>query len=171
MLNNRIRNFIIISFVSILITRLIPHPPNFTSVIAVAFYLPALFGYRYIIIALTAFMLSDLIIGVHNLLLFTWGSILLIGLYSKYFNNFYLRFIGVAGSCLIFFLVSNFGVWLFSNTYANDLSGLIICYIMGLPFLQNSLISSLGISVFIEFLISIKVSKTYITKINTNFLY
>ena len=60
MFNERIGKFIIISFVSILISRLIPHPPNFTTAISVAFYLPALFGYKYIIVSLTAFILSDL---------------------------------------------------------------------------------------------------------------
>ena len=52
MANNKIRNFILISFMSILISRLIPHPPNFTTVIAVAFYLPALFGIKYIFLTL-----------------------------------------------------------------------------------------------------------------------
>ncbi len=171
MFNNRIGKFIIISFVSILISRLIPHPPNFTTAISVAFYLPALFGYKYIIVGLTAFILTDLLIGVHNLLLFTWGSIILIGLLSRYSNNFYFRFLGIAGSCIIFFLISNFGVWLISNNYEDNLSGLLTCYIMGLPFLKNSLISSLGISVLVEFLISMQFAKAYILKINKNFTY
>ena len=165
--NINTRNFIIISFISVLISRLIPHPPNFTSAIAVGFYLPALFGYKYILVALTAFILSDLIIGGHNLLLFTWGSIILIGLISKYFNNTYLRILGITASCLIFYFVSNFGVWLLGNTYTNDFSGLILCYFMGLPFLQNSLISSLVISALIEFVISMNFAKTYIAKINS----
>ncbi|MBF96415.1 MAG: hypothetical protein CFH34_00303 [Alphaproteobacteria bacterium MarineAlpha9_Bin4] len=171
MFNERIGKFIIISFVSILISRLIPHPPNFTTAISVAFYLPALFGYKYIIVSLTAFILSDLLIGVHNLLLFTWGSIIFIGLFSRYFKNLYFRFLGIVGSCIIFFLISNLGVWLMSNNYENNLSGLLTCYIMGLPFLKNSLISSLGISVLVEFFISMQFAKAYILKINKNFIY
>ena len=146
-----IRNFIVISFISILISRLIPHPPNFTTAIAVAFYLPALFGLKYVLLTLTAFILSDLVIGIHK--------------------NYCLRLIGVMGSCLIFFIISNFGVWFLSNTYSSDLSGLITCYVMGLPFLQNSLFSSIAIAVFIEFLITMKSSKIYISKINKKFLY
>ena len=169
--DNRVRSFIIISFISILISRLIPHPPNFTTSIAIAFYLPALFGYKYMIIALAAFILSDLVIGLHGLLIFTWSSIILIGFFSKYFKNFYLRILGVVGSCIIFYLVSNFGVWFLSGTYTNDMSGLITCYFMGLPFLQNSLLSSLAVAILIEFIISMNFAKTYITKINTNFLY
>ena len=68
---NKIK-ILVISFLSILISRLIPHPPNFTSAIAVAFYLPALFGFKYIILSLIAFILSDLLLGMHNLLLFLW---------------------------------------------------------------------------------------------------
>ena len=87
--NTLIRNFIVISFISILISRLIPHPPNFTTAIAVAFYLPALFGLKYVLLTLTAFILSDLVIGIHNLLFFTWGSIIFIGFFSKYFKNYF----------------------------------------------------------------------------------
>ena len=64
-------------------SRLIPHPPNFTSAIALAFYLPALFGLKYVILSLTAFILSDLLIGMHNLVLFTWGSIVLVGIFQN----------------------------------------------------------------------------------------
>ena len=66
-----IKNFVLISFISILVTRLIPHPPNFTSTLALAFYLPVLFGVRFIIVAMVAFILSDLIIGMHQLIFFT----------------------------------------------------------------------------------------------------
>ncbi len=169
--NRDIRAFIIISFISILITRLIPHPPNFTSAIAIAFYLPALFGVKYFVVALTAFIFSDILIGLHNLVLFTWGSLLLIGLFSKYLQGFYYRILGVSGSCLIFFVISNFGVWFVTEIYANDLSGLISCYVMALPFLKNTLISSFVISIFIESLVLMKLSKTYIAKINSNFTY
>ena len=169
--NRDIGAFVIISFLSILVTRLIPHPPNFTSAIAIAFYLPALFGVKYFVVALTAFILSDILIGLHNLVLFTWGSLLLIGLFSKYLQGFYCRILGVSGSCLIFFLVSNFGVWFVTEIYTNDLSGLISCYVMALPFLKNTLISSFVISIFIESLVLMKLSKTYISKINSNFTY
>ena len=171
MLDNKIRNFIIISFLSILVTRLIPHPPNFTTTITLAFYLPGLFGLKYLFVTLVAFMFSDLILGMHNLILFTWGSIIFIGLFSKFFNNYYLRLIGVTGSCLIFFLISNFGVWFLGTTYDNDLSGLITCYVMGLPFLQNSLFSTIVIAIFIELILTIKLSKIYISKINEKFLH
>lgn len=167
--NIYIRNFFLISFLSILLSRLIPHPPNFTSTIAIAFYLPALFGIKYVIVALAAFFISDLIIGVHELLIFTWGSIILIGFISKYFSKFHYRILGVIISCLIFYLFSNFGVWLISGIYSKDIIGLYNCYVMGIPFLQNSLIGSLLISLLIEYIITLNIPKKYIKKINSSF--
>ena len=69
----------------VLIFRIIPHPPNFTPVIALSFYLPALFGIKYIFPIILSFFFTDVIIGFHNLVFFTWGSVILIGLISKYF--------------------------------------------------------------------------------------
>ena len=87
--NTLLKKFILISFLSIILSRLLPHPPNFTSTIAVAFYLPALFGAKFIIVALSAFIISDLILGLHSLVFFTWGSLLLIAYFAKYFQKFY----------------------------------------------------------------------------------
>ena len=165
-----IKNFIIISFVSIVVTRLIPHPPNFTSTLAIAFYLPALFGTKFLIVAISAFIISDLIIGMHQLILFTWGSLLLIGLISRYFKRNYFRFLGIFFSCVIFFIVSNFGVWLFGDIYTKNFQGLLHCYTMAIPFFQNSLISSLVLSLIIEFVITLKNTKSFIKKVNPNFL-
>lgn len=164
-----IKNFIVISFLSIIVSRLIPHPPNFTSTIAIAFYLPALFGVKYIIVATSAFIVCDLIIGIHPLILFTWMGLLLVGLISQAFTKYYLRIAGVIMGCLIFFLISNFGVWLLSDLYTKNLEGLTKCYIMGLPFLQNSLIGSLLFSSIIEFALSYNKTKTFIKKVNINF--
>jgi len=141
----------------LLFTRLIPHPPNFTSLIALSFYIPALFGIKYIIIVLFAFFLSDLIIGFHQVLLFTWGSVVIIGLISKYFKNkIFKRALGVFFAAVIFFIISNFGVWL-NGSYGYTLEGLIQCYTLALPFFKYSIISTILCSIIIEF--SIKILK------------
>ncbi len=169
MKNIYIRNFILISLISIIISRLIPHPPNFTSTIAVAFYLPALFGIKFIIVAILAFIVSDLIIGMHQLIFFTWGSLLLIGYLAKFFKKAYFRPFGITISCILFFIISNFGVWLFSNLYSMNTQGLIACYTMALPFLQNSLIGSLIFSLIIELIVSFQTTKIFIKKINPTY--
>ncbi len=168
-MNSSTRNFILVSFLSIIISRLIPHPPNFTSTIAIAFYVPALFGIKFIIVAITAFIISDLFIGTHQLILFTWGSLLLIGLLSKYFNKKFYRILGVSFSCLVFFLISNFGVWLLGDLYTKNLAGIFSCYAMGLPFLLNSLIGTLVLSVMFEYTISLNTTKQFIKKVNIGF--
>ena len=47
-------------------SRFVPHPPNFTSLIALSFYLPAFFGRKSIGVLVIAYALTDFIIGFHN---------------------------------------------------------------------------------------------------------
>ena len=70
-------------------SRFIPHPPNFTSLLALSFYVPALFGIRFIPALIISFIITDFFIGFHSVTLFTWGSILIIGLVSKYFIPYF----------------------------------------------------------------------------------
>ena len=72
-------------FLALSASRFIPHPPNFTSLIALSFYVPALLGVRFIPALILSFAITDLIIGFHSTTLFTWGSVVFIGLIS---NNF-----------------------------------------------------------------------------------
>ena len=131
-------------------TRLIPHPPNFTSLIAISFYATALLGILYLPIILLSFFITDLIIGFHQTLFFTWGSIVIIGLTSKYFiKNIKWRALGVSLSAVIFFIVSNFGVWL-TGSYGLTINGLITCYIMAIPFFKSTLAATIIYSFIIE---------------------
>ena len=132
-------------------SRIIPHPPNFTSLIALSFYVPALFGRKYIFSVILAFFITDLIIGIHSNLIFTYGSVFLIGFLANYFNkSFTNRIIGVVLGSLIFYIVSNFGVWLTSGLYPKTIDGIIYCYFLALPFFNNTVISTLIYSVLIE---------------------
>lgn len=56
--------------------------------------------------------------------------------------------IGILGE-VAFFLLTNFAVWLFFGTYSKTASGLVDCYIMGLPFLGKSVASTLVFSTLI----------------------
>ena len=92
-------------FIALSASRFIPHPPNFTSLIALSFYIPALLGRKYLPALLISFVLTDLVIGFHGTVFFTWGSLFLIAYLAKYFQKFYFRIFGVSLSCVIFFLV------------------------------------------------------------------
>ena len=137
-------------FLALAISRFIPHPPNFTSLIALSFYVPVLFGIRYMPVVLVSFVITDLVIGFHSTLFFTWGSVILIGFISKYFTTSILKRLGgaLSGAC-IFFIVTNFGVWI-TGSYGYNLDGLIASYTLALPFFGYSAISTLIFSVLIE---------------------
>ena len=74
-------------FLALAATRFIPHPPNFTSLMSLGFYVPVLFGIKFIPAVLLSFIVTDLFIGFHSTILFTWGSIVFIGLIANYFNK------------------------------------------------------------------------------------
>ena len=134
--------------------RLIPHPPNFTPIIAVAI----ISGYFFkninlsLLTLLIAMLISDLFIGFYENVIFVYASLLLITfVFHKISNkiNFKNLFIyGFAGS-LIFFVVSNFGVWALGSPgvsnipYDKTLNGLIECYILAIPFFGNTFLSTL----------------------------
>ena len=137
-------------FVVLAASRFIPHPPNFTSLLALSFYVPAIFGIKFIPALIISFAITDFFIGFHNVYLFTWGSVLIIGLLSKYFlQNIFKRIVGALFGCVIFFIISNFGVWT-SGLYGFTTLGLIECYMLAIPFFSYSLISTFIFSSIIE---------------------
>jgi hypothetical protein len=137
-------------FISLVASRFIPHPPNFTSLIALSFYVPAIFGVRYLPVLLISFIVTDYFIGFHQTVWFTWGSVIIIGLFAKHFTGSLIKRISgsLIGAC-IFFIVTNFGVWTL-GMYGYGVSGLSASYIMALPFFGYSLISTLVFAVLIE---------------------
>ena len=140
-------------FIALAASRFVPHPPNFTPVIALSFYLPIFFGLWSIPFIILAFATTDYFIGFHNLLIWTWGSLAIIGMISKYGINFYSRFgMCIIGS-LLFFIISNFGVWLTGSLYETTINGLISCYVMAIPFFTNTLLSTIIFCVLIEFFV------------------
>ena len=96
-------------FLALAVSRFIPHQPNCTSLIALSFYVPAIFGSRYMPVVLLSFVFTDIVIGFHNTLLFTWGSVIFIGIFSRYFTKSILtRISGALTGALIFFYVCAF---------------------------------------------------------------
>ena len=147
-------------------SRFIPHPPNFTSLLALSFYVPAILGLRYLPALLISFIVTDFFIGFHSSTLFTWGSIVFIGLLSQYFvKTFTLRISGaLVGACL-FFIVTNFGVWSLGS-YGYSLEGFITCYILAIPFFTQSIVSTLFFSLIIELIVRVIKNKFLILQNN-----
>ena len=137
-------------FIMLAATRFVPHPPNFTSLVALSFYVPIFFGVKFIPIILLSFLITDLFIGMHSFTFFTWGSVLLISLLFKLFSKTFIsRICGAITGTFVFFLISNFGVWILGK-YTYTFEGFIACYVAALPFYGNTLISTLLCAILIE---------------------
>ena len=140
-------NFFPILLIFVLaLSRLIPHPPNFTPIISVAILSSFFFKNinLSILVILISMFISDLLIGFHDYVFFTYIPLVVIAIVFKekilkYKNILIYSVTGV----IIFYLISNFGVWFLSKNYEENIQGLISCYIAGLPFLKNSLFSTI----------------------------
>ena len=128
--------------------RLLPHPPNFTPILGMAVFSGAIINQRLLayLTPLAAMLLSDLYLGFHAsmpIIYFTLAICVLIGTFISKRVSILNSFLSINLGVLVFFLITNFAVWYGSGMYEFNISGLITCYFMGLPFVQNTLISSL----------------------------
>ena len=133
------KNLIIaIIMLAAVLTRLVPHLPNFTPVTAIA-----LFGGLYITnkilayaLPLTIMFISDIFLGFSSITLFVYIGFMLVTLIGTLRKkpNILTIFMG----SLSFFIVTNFGVWLLG--YPKTWTGLVECYTLALPFFRNSLL-------------------------------
>ncbi len=134
--------------------RLIPHPPNFTPVLAMA-----LFGGAYLTskraafaVPLVAMLLSDLIIGPDHLLPLIYGCIVLttcLGLVLRARKGALPVAVAAVASSVLFFVVTNFGVWALGSLYPKTVQGLIASYVAAIPFFHTMLLGTLVYSAFL----------------------
>ncbi len=129
-------------------SRLIPHPPNFTPLAAMA-----LFGGAYIsdkrlafVLPLAALLLSDAVLGFYHDMIWVYGSFALIVCLGLQLQS-RRRLLPIAGAALassvLFFALTNFGVWASGGLYPHTLAGLGTCYVAAVPFFQNTIAGDL----------------------------
>lgn len=138
------------------VMRLIPHPWNFTPLAAMALFGGAYFHNKKLAFAipLMALYLSDFVLGFfiydiggfHATMPFIYGSFAItvcLGLWIRRHRS-PLR-IGVAAlsSSVLFFVITNFGVWLVGGLYPTTMEGLVACYIAAIPFFRNMLLGDI----------------------------
>lgn len=130
------------------LSRLLPHPPNFAPITALALFSGVYLDKRYaFIIPIAAMLISDYFIGFHSSMLWVYASFVAIGFIGLWLRNHrgVLTTLGatLAGSVL-FFIVTNFGVWAAPNgMYPHKVEGLIECYVAAIPFFRNTLMGDL----------------------------
>ncbi len=141
--------------------RFFPHPANFTPTLAIFIFSFGFFKNKWFsaLVSISALFFSDLLIN--NII------------YSEYFNEFVIFYPGaiwtylavIAASApaifllkkfafkniilsslavsILFFVISNFGVWVSGTMYPKTITGLVTCYTMALPFFKNTLAATL----------------------------
>jgi len=136
------------------LSRLIPHPPNFTPIGALALFSGACSPSRLGAFAapLAALLVSDLglaalhgdiSVGLHRLMPFVYGSfalIVLLGFRLRSRRTVASIALATLAGSMLFFVVTNFGVWLFSSFYPKSAEGLLACYVAAIPFFRNTLL-------------------------------
>lgn len=130
------------------IFRLLPHLPNATPTAAIALFGGANLDRRTaLIVPLMIMIISDIIIGLHPLVLFVWGSFLLTGMIGLWIRD-HRTVANIIGASLLssfsFFIITNFGVWASPGSwYPHTWQGLLNCYLMAVPFFRNTLAGDL----------------------------
>ncbi len=129
-------------------SRLIPHPPNFTPLGAMAILSGAMIkDLRLgIFIPIAAMIISDALIGFHSSILYVYAAVIAMVILSRYWLTKYTvtRLAGTAVlASVVFYVGTNFGAWLSHDMYPHTASGLGQAYIAGIPFFRNTLLSNL----------------------------
>lgn len=130
------------------LSRLLPHPMNFTPIAAIALSSAVYLDRRYaFLIPLAAMLISDYFIGFHTGMPWVYGSFIMIGLVGLWLRS-HKRPLLIVGASLtssvLFFIVTNFGVWFTGTMYPKTWEGFVACYVAAIPFFQNTLVGDLA---------------------------
>lgn len=164
--NKNSKNFLlaVVLIAGAAIYRLLPHPPNVAPITAIALFGGAYLNRKWLVflVPFIALYASDLVLN--NTLLRSWypdveGTVF----WSQYMTGtflafgfviclglFFLRKVSTLKvvsislvSSIVFFLTTNFFVWLSSPTYPQNFGGLLACYGAGIPFFRPTILGDL----------------------------
>ena len=149
----------------LVIFRLIPHPSNFTPILAAGIFSGFLFRNFFLssLIVLLSMFISDLYLGFHGTMIFTYVSLILsvsLGLQIKKNLKFLSILITGIASSVSFYIITNFGAWLTLPMYEKNLGGLIQAYILAIPFFHNTLLSTLLYLIVLKLVFDFSIKKT-----------
>ena len=146
---DRIQKIVLLIIIFGVICRIIPHPPNFSPVTTIALFGGLNFTDKRIAfsIPLIVLFLSDLILGISIINLFVYTGFSIIVFLGTKIKS--IKFGNIILSSFIFFLISNFGVWIIG--YPKNIEGLILCYTMAIPFFGYSIAGDLFFGYLFKF--------------------
>lgn len=145
--------FVVTAIAIAAMTRILPHPSNFTAVGAMALFAGATMSNRWLslLIPAAALFITDLFLGFHNTMWAVYGAMALttmIGWAIRDRQNFITITGGSLISVMLFFLITNSAMWVVGfftpdGFYAQNASGLTASVVSGIPFLNNSILGQL----------------------------
>lgn len=126
------------------VSRLIPHPPNFSPIEATALFAGAYVLDRRlaVLVPIAAMALSDLFLPAHSLAPLVYACMALMAVAGRFLaGRASVARVAAFGFCsaLFFFAVTNFAVWFAGDMYPHDFAGLVACYVAAIPFFGNEL--------------------------------
>ena len=152
--------FIFLLILVATISRLIPHPPNFTPITAIALFSITKLDNKFLatLIPLLCLYLSDIFLGFFTINIFVYLSFTLISLLGYYIRK--INLFSVLLSSLLFFIMSNFGVWILG--YPNTFEGFFLCYFNAIPFFGYTILGDLFYCYLIKLVYNYFERKNYI---------
>tara|TARA_B100001167_G_scaffold89216_1_gene54044 strand:+ start:104 stop:625 length:522 start_codon:yes stop_codon:yes gene_type:complete len=153
----------IVIILSLSLTRLIPHPWNFTPMLAVGIFSGFYFKQFYLglFVVIVSMFIGDLFLGFHSTMFFTYISLAVavaLGLLIKRLKFTEILFSGLASS-VCFFIITNFGAWLTLEMYEKNFAGLLQSYVLAIPFFHNTLISTFLYLIVLKLLFDLVIKK------------
>lgn len=143
--SKRFLTFLTLFGVAAALSRLLPHPPNMAAVGSLALFVGAYGKNKWFVFApLLVMIATDPILGFYEpgVMMSVYGAFLVTGILGWWVKKNLsaarvtaASFIGAA----LFFLITNWAVWMFSPWYAKTFAGLLESYTLALPFFRNSL--------------------------------
>ena len=131
-------------------TRVVPHPWNFTPLIAMALFGGAKLERPSwaVVASIGSLLLSDLALGLFPYQGMGWiygtaAAVVLVGTVLRRWPGVVPTVLATLGSGMLFYAVTNFGVWAAGNLYPRTAAGLVACYVAGLPFYRNQVAGDL----------------------------
>lgn len=130
------------------IVRLLPHPPNFAPIAAMALFGGAYFNKKVFAFAipLAALLFTDLFLGFHNTMWAVYMSFIVIvglGMVMLKKKSVLRIILASVSASVLFFVVTNFAFWATDTLYPTTAAGLAACYTAAIPFFHNTLIGDL----------------------------
>ncbi|MEW5799487.1 MAG: DUF6580 family putative transport protein [Bacteroidota bacterium] len=129
------------------LSRLIPHPMNFAPITAIALFGGMYFDKRFApVLPFLALLISDYFIGFYDGIMWVYGSFIVsvgTGMWLKSRKSVPVIAAATVANSILFFVISNFGVWYSELLYPRTFAGLVECYTLALPFFRNTLAGDL----------------------------